>query len=58
MVNCKIKKSWINLEMEHTKSKMVARKIVKDHIREFGCSYYPSLKKMEKNILIKRGMKR
>ncbi len=48
---CKIKKSWIKLEKEHTSSSVQARKIVKDHLREFGCGYYPALKKMEKQIL-------
>ena len=47
---CKIKKSWVNIEKEHTNSNKVAKKIVKDHLREFGCNYYPSLIKMERKL--------
>ena len=47
---CKIKPSWIKLEMEHTTNKDFAKKIVSDHIREFGCEYYPNLIKMEKKL--------
>ena len=46
----KIKKSWIKLEMEHTKSPKYAKKIVKDHLKEFGYGYYPSLIRMEKRL--------
>lgn len=49
-MKCKIKKSWVDLEMEHTTSRTFARKIVNDHIREFGCSYYPTLTKLEKKL--------
>ena len=49
-MNCKIKRSWINLELEHTKDKRFARKIASDHVREFGCSYYPELIKMERRL--------
>lgn len=49
-MNCHIKKSWIELEKEHTKSTKEATKIVKDHLREFGCRYYPELIKMEKKL--------
>ena len=49
-MKCKLDKTWINLEMEHTKNRNVAKKIVKDHIKEFGCSYYPELIKMEKKL--------
>ena len=45
-----IKKRWINLEMEHTKNPNVAKKIVQDHIREFGCKYYPALIKLESKL--------
>ena len=47
---CKIKKSWIELEKEHTKSNEKAKKIVEDHLKEFGCNYYPALIKMEKKL--------
>jgi len=50
MMKCKVKKQWIDLEMEHTKSRKIARKIVGDHIREFGCTYYPALLKMEAKL--------
>lgn len=49
-MNCKIMKEWIDMEMEHTNSPKVARKIVKQHINEWGCKYYPELKKMEKKL--------
>ena len=49
-MKCKIKQSWIDLEMEHTSSKKKARGIVGDHLREFGCGYYPALIKMEKGL--------
>lgn len=49
-MKCKIKKNWIKIEMEHTKSKKRAEKIVKDHLNEFGCKYYPALIKMEKKL--------
>jgi len=47
---CKIKKSWVDIELEHTKSRKVARKIASDHVKEYGCKYYPALKKMEKKL--------
>ena len=46
----KINKKWIKLEMEHTKNPDIAKKIVKDHLREFGKEYYPALIKMEKRL--------
>ena len=49
-MKCTINPSWIKLEMEHTKNRNYARKIVNDHIREFGCNYYPELIKMEKKL--------
>ena len=49
-MDCKIKKKWIDLEMEHTNSRKVAKKIAKDHIRESGCKYYPELIKLEKKL--------
>jgi len=47
---CKIKKEWADIEMEHTKSRKEAVKIVKDHLREHGCNYYPELIKLEKRL--------
>lgn len=50
---CKVKKSWINVEMEHaslfpkSKQKIMAKKIAQQHVAEMGCGYYPALKKME-----------
>lgn len=41
----------IKVEMEHTKSKRVAEKIAKDHLREFkGKPYYTYLLKMERKL--------
>jgi len=53
-MNCKIKKKWVNLEMEHTKSRKMAKKIVGDHIKEYGCEYYPALIKMKSNLTKRR----
>jgi len=55
-MGCKIKKSWIDIELEHTTSRSKSRKIVKDHMKEFGCAYYPALIKMETK-LTKKGYK-
>lgn len=49
-VKCPIKKAWIKSEMEHTKNKWFAEKIVKDHIREYGCDYYPRLTKLQTDL--------
>ena len=49
-MGCKIKKEWVNIELEHTSKLNEARKIVKDHIREHGCDYYPELIKLEKKL--------
>ena len=49
-MKCNINKSWIELEKEHTKSNRIAKKIVQDHLKEFGCEYYPNLLKMERNL--------
>jgi hypothetical protein len=39
------------IEMEHTKSKRVAKKIATDHLKEFpGAKYYTELKKMEQKL--------
>lgn len=50
VLKCKIKKDWIEEEMIHTKNKFFAEKIVKDHVKEFGCKYYPALKKLERRL--------
>lgn len=47
---CLIKKKWVDLEMEHTKDRNKAKKIVQDHIKEYGCNYYPELIKMERRL--------
>lgn len=56
-MECKIKKSWVNAELEehgHNFPKSmrlkVAKKIAKDHINEMGCRYYPTLFKMERRL--------
>lgn len=41
------------IEMEHTKSKKVAEKIAKDHLREFP-NYYTALVHMEHELAEKR----
>jgi hypothetical protein len=46
----KILKKWIKLEMEHTNQQAEAKRIVQDHLREFGKGYYPALIKMEKKL--------
>ena len=38
------------IEMEHTKSKKLARKIANDHLKEFGCYYSKGLLPMEKKL--------
>ena len=40
------------VEMEHTKSHKVARKIASDHLKENPC-YYTYLKKFEKTMKVK-----
>jgi hypothetical protein len=52
----KIPKKWIDIEMEHTKSRKVARRIVGQHLAEYK-DYYPALIKMEK-MLEKRKVKK
>jgi hypothetical protein len=60
---CKVKKSWINVEMEHaslfpkSKQKSMAKKIASQHVAEMGCGYYPALKKMENKLKINRRKK-
>ena len=54
MVNCNnLKKSWIKVELEHTRNINTAKKIACDHVKEMGRGYYPALKKMEKKLLKK-----
>ena len=49
-MGCKILKKWIDIEREHTSSEATAKRIVKEHIKEWGCKYYPELIKMEKRL--------
>ena len=49
-MKCKIKKQWLDMEKEHTNNVSEQKKIARDHIKEFGCSYYPELKKLEKKL--------
>lgn len=55
-MKCKIKKSWIKVEMEHknlfpkSKQKIMARKIAEGHVKELGVGYYPALFKMESKL--------
>jgi hypothetical protein len=39
-----------SIEMEHTKSRKEAERIVKEHIKEHGCNYYPELIKLERRL--------
>ena len=48
---CKIKEAWIRMESEeHHKTKKEGKRIVKQHIKELGCGYYPALIKMENKL--------
>jgi hypothetical protein len=56
MINkCKVKQSWINIEMEHaslfpkSKQRIMAKKIACQHVKEFP-NYYPALIKMERRL--------
>lgn len=49
-MKCQIKKSWLKMESEHTKTKAGQMKIVREHINTYGCSYYPALKKLETKL--------
>lgn len=49
-MKCKIKKEWIEREMEHTTSMKKAKKIAEDHIEEYGCDYYSELKKLTNKL--------
>jgi predicted ATP-dependent Lon-type protease len=43
-------KMGIKIEMEHTRNKKVAKRIVKHHLDEFPDNYYTELIKMEKKL--------
>lgn len=54
---CKLKKSWINTELEehgHLFKKedrlRMVKNITRNHVSELGCGYYPELFKMEKRL--------
>ena len=50
-INQKQLKMGIKVEMEHTSSPKVAKKIATDHLKEFaGKPYYTELKKMERKL--------
>lgn len=56
-MSCKIKKEWIDAELEEhgdlfpkNLQKTMAKKIAEGHIKEMGCNYYPELFKMEKKL--------
>ena len=51
--NPKQLKIGIKVEMEHTKSKKVAERIAKDHLREYP-NYYTKLVKMEAKLKRKK----
>jgi len=51
---CKLKKQWVDIELEHTSSRKKARKIACDHYKEFGNAYYPALIKMESKLRRKK----
>lgn len=46
----RILNTGIKIEMEHTTSRKVARRIASDHFAEFGKEYYPALVKMEEKL--------
>jgi len=46
----------IKVEMEHTSNPEVAKKIVYDHLAEFGMDYYKELFKMEQKLKGDKGM--
>ena len=49
-MKCNIKKEWLKMESEHTSSSAKQKKIVCQHIKEYGYGYYPALKKMEAKL--------
>lgn len=59
-MDCKIKKSWIDAELEEhgylfpkNKQREMSKKIAEGHVKEMGCGYYPALFKMEKKLVKK-----
>ena len=46
------------IELEHTKSKRLARKIAGDHLREFSCYYSKGLLPMERKLKRLQGGKK
>jgi hypothetical protein len=48
-------KTGTKIELEHTKSKMRAKKIAMDHLKEFGDAYYHGLIKLESSLKKKQG---
>ena len=63
-MGCKVKKAWVNIEMEHShlfkvgNKRKMAKEIAKDHVAEMGCAYYPSLIMMEKSLTKSKGRKK
>lgn len=63
MKTCKLKKAWIDIEMEHSslfpkaKRRLMAKKIAQQHLDELGCGYYPALIKMEAKLKKQRRKK-
>ena len=53
MIKCNYKKEMhigAKIELEHTKSKRLAKKISADHLKEFSCYYSRGLVPMEKRL--------
>ena len=46
------------IELEHTKSKKFARKIAKDHLKEFSCYYSKGLIPLERKLKKLQGGKK
>ena len=46
------------IEMEHTRSRLRARKIAKDHLNEFGDAYYHGLIRLENQLRKKQSVRR
>ena len=42
--------AWRAMEAEHSGSRHVQERIVRQHIKEFGMGYYPALQKMEAHL--------
>lgn len=49
-INSELLEKAIKIEMEHTTSREISLKIVKDHVAELGWEYYDALIKMEKTL--------